>query len=192
MKTLFQAKNIPNFLSGYRLVALPVLFWAIYAKERELYVWLLCINLISDILDGFLARKFKWESEFGARLDSTADFGTYLAAFAGMIFIEQEFFMDHLLEFGCVIAFFFIPQIICFVRFGRNTSMHLYSSKIAGYIQGIFFFTYFVFGNFPWYFYFMIAFSFLNFLEELIIILAIKEPRSNMKGLYWVRKNHRK
>ncbi len=188
MKSLFQARNIPNFLSGYRLLALPVLIWCVFSHHRELYVWLLCINLISDILDGYLARKFKWESEFGARLDSTADFGTYLAAFAGMIFIETAFFQAHFTEFMALLGFFFIPQLLCVFKYGRNTSMHLYSSKISGYIQGIFFFTYFVFGYAAWYFYFMMLFTFVNFLEELIIIIISKEMKSNMRGLYWFLK----
>lgn len=188
MKTLFQVRNIPNFLSGYRLLMLPVLVFAVFTDHRNLYAWLLCINLITDILDGYLARKFKWESEFGARLDSTADFGTYLAAFLGIIFLERDFFNAHIVELSLIIAFFFLPQIIALIRFGRNTSMHLYSSKVCGYIQGIFFFTYFAFGYCAWYFYFMLIVSSFNFLEEVIIVSTVKEIKSNMKGLYWVLK----
>lgn len=46
-----------------------------------IYFSLLFINLATDILDGFIARRLKWESELGARLDSLADLGSYAMAF---------------------------------------------------------------------------------------------------------------
>ena len=65
-------KRIPNFLSMSRIVlCLPLLlvdamtmpFWVLYV-----------IAGLTDMLDGFLARRWGVESKFGARLDSLADF----------------------------------------------------------------------------------------------------------------------
>ena len=65
-------KRIPNLLSTSRIVlCLPLLivdamtipFWVIYL-----------IAGLTDILDGFLARRWGVESKLGARLDSLADF----------------------------------------------------------------------------------------------------------------------
>ena len=65
-------KRIPDLLSMSRIVlCLPLLivdamtipFWVIYL-----------IAGLTDILDGFLARRWGVESKFGARLDSLADF----------------------------------------------------------------------------------------------------------------------
>ena len=65
-------KRIPNILSVSRIVlGLPLLlvevmtmpFWVLYA-----------IAGMTDMLDGFLARRWGVESKFGARLDSLADF----------------------------------------------------------------------------------------------------------------------
>jgi CDP-diacylglycerol--glycerol-3-phosphate 3-phosphatidyltransferase len=64
--------------------------------------------------------------------------------------------------------------------------LHLYSSKITGYLQGIFIFTYFVAGYWAWYFYLMIGFSILAYTEGLLTLLVIPELRSNIRGLYWV------
>ena len=65
-------KRIPNLLSASRIaLCLPLLwvdamiipFWVIYL-----------IAGLTDMLDGFLARRWNVESKFGARLDSWADF----------------------------------------------------------------------------------------------------------------------
>ena len=70
-------KRIPDLLSMSRIVlCLPLLmvdamtfpFWALYV-----------IAGITDMLDGFLARRWGVESKFGARLDSLADFVFVLA-----------------------------------------------------------------------------------------------------------------
>ena len=65
-------KRIPNLLSMSRIVlclplllvdAMTVPFWTLYVTAG-----------LTDILDGFLARRWGVESKFGARLDSLADF----------------------------------------------------------------------------------------------------------------------
>ena len=70
-------KHIPNILSVSRIVlCLPLLlvdtmampFWVLYV-----------IAGTTDMLDGFLARRWGVESKFGARLDSLADFVFVLA-----------------------------------------------------------------------------------------------------------------
>ena len=51
--------------------------------------------------------------------------------------------------------------------------------KATGYVQGIFVFTYFVFGYSWWYFYVMIVFSILASVEKLVILLDRGELESN-------------
>ena len=184
--------NVPNALSVYRMLALPFIVYAIVTGNKHLYITLLSINLITDILDGLIARTFKLETELGARLDSFADLGTYVMAFAGMIVLEKEFVSEHSLAFLIVIGMYALPQLISLVRFHRPTSFHLYSSKTLGYIQGIFIFTYFVFGYTPWYFYFMVVMSCVVYAEALIIVIAIPVLRSNVKGIYFMMKEHKR
>ena len=70
-------KRIPNLLSMSRIVlclplllvdAMTVPFWTLYVTAG-----------LTDMLDGFLARRWGVESKFGARLDSLADFVFVLA-----------------------------------------------------------------------------------------------------------------
>ena len=65
-------KQIPNLISALRIAlcmpllmvdAMTVPFWILYVTAGT-----------TDMLDGFLARRWGVESKFGARLDSLADF----------------------------------------------------------------------------------------------------------------------
>ncbi len=180
--------NIPNLLSAYRLVALPFIVWAMALGSEEWFILLLSINLITDILDGFIARRFKLETKLGAKLDSIADLGTYLAAVAGMIVLEKEFVDKHAVILIILISLYLLPHGISLVRFRRAASFHLYSSKVIAYVQGIFIFTFFNWGAPDWFFYLMIVLSYISYLEEAITALLIKESRSNVKSLCFVLK----
>ncbi|GAB4136260.1 MAG: hypothetical protein Fur0041_10700 [Bacteroidia bacterium] len=185
---MIQLRHIPNILSAWRLLTFPVLLFLIYREEKSLFILLLSVNLITDILDGLLARTFRWATEFGARLDSLADISTYVAVFIAMIAMEQEFIKEKSVEFLLLISFWIIPVLISLFRFKKVPSFHLYSYKIAGYFQGIFIFTYFNWGNDDRYFYIMLAVSMLAFIEELIVVVKIPELRSNVKGIYFMVK----
>lgn len=184
--------NVPNMLSAYRILVFPVILWLIVNGERDLFFIMLCVNLVTDIADGLIARTFKLETEFGAKLDSWADVGTYILAFTGMMVIEHVFVWEHRFFFGSVIGLWVMQQIISFVRFGKSPHLHLYSSKVTGYIQGIFMLSYFTYGYVAWYFYFMAAFSCAAYLEEIIILLRIPVLRSNVKGIYFILKEHKR
>ena len=179
-------------LSAYRIAALPFITYTIIKGDKDLYIQLLSINLITDILDGFIARSFKLDTEFGARLDSLADIGTYLMAFSGMIFLETDFVCQYKTAFLLLMILYITPQVISLIRFRRTTSLHLYSSKITGYVQGIFICCYFHFGYSNWYFYLMLGCSYIAYSEALIILILIPQLRSNVRGIYFMLKEFNK
>jgi cardiolipin synthase (CMP-forming) len=184
--------NVPNALSAYRLLALPFLIWSLIKPDSQIFITLLSINLITDILDGLIARAFKLETEFGAKLDSMADLGTYIMAICGMFVFKMDFVREHKIYFFIFIFLFVAPQIVSLIRFRRNTSFHLYSSKVVGYLQGIFIFTFFNWGYNAAYFYFMMFCSYIAEMEGLIISLVIPKLRSNVRGIYFMWKEHKK
>lgn len=66
--------TIPNVLSFFRLCLIPVIIW-MYCSKRD-YVRTAVILLLSgatDILDGFIARRFNMVSDLGKVLDPVAD-----------------------------------------------------------------------------------------------------------------------
>jgi len=181
--------TLPNFLSFYRLLMFPYIFYLAITQQETIFAILLTINLITDVLDGLIARCFNMQTEFGARLDSIADFGTYIAAIAGVFFFKASDFQPHLVSFFVFIFLLCFAHILSLIKFRRLPSLHLYSWKIGGYIQGAFFIVLFVFGFYPLFYYIVIIWGILAFCEHIIIQLIIKQMQSNAKGLYWVLKN---
>lgn len=87
--TKYQKKilTIPNILSFFRLCLIPVIVWLYIGKED--YFWTLMVLLLSgltDIVDGFIARKFHMISDFGKALDPIADKLTQMAMLFCLVF----------------------------------------------------------------------------------------------------------
>lgn len=184
-----QLLTIPNLLSFYRLLIFPFILILILKNKEQLFAIFLVINLITDILDGYIARKFKMQTEFGARLDSIADIGTYILAISGVFVFKLNEIEPHLLSLYIFLLLYVLTNLFSLIKFGRFPSLHLYSWKIGGYLQGIFFSILFLFDFYSFIYYPVIIWGILAFSEHLIIQLIITEMKSNSKGLYWVLKN---
>jgi cardiolipin synthase len=182
--------TIPNVLSLYRLLMFPVLLYYLWLSDRPFFVLLLAINLITDILDGFIARTFNQQTAIGARLDSWADVGSYLLAYAGICVFEWEFVVTHAVGLSIFAALYIGSVSTAFVRFGGIIGLHLYGCKITGYLQGTFLIVLLWQGYVEWFYYVMLIFGCAAKIEEIIVLLRMRERRSNVKGLYWVLKNN--
>jgi cardiolipin synthase (CMP-forming) len=188
MKIILVPLNVPNILSLYRLYSFPfVLIFAILGHQ-ELFAFFICFNLLTDILDGWIARHFKQITEIGEKIDGLADNGTYLLAFTGVILFKWTDFQNYAVSFFIFLGLFLASRLFFLVKFGKFHGFHAYGGKIGGYIFGSFFFVLFGFGFYEWFYYIMIVCGYLIFFENLLIVHYLKEPRSNVKGLYWLLK----
>ena len=178
--------SVPNLLSFYRIITFPIVLYYALSRNEQIYFVLLTIDLITDVLDGYIARKFNLQTEFGARLDAFADIGMYILAFLGVVFFKAHDFEPHIYSLSLFFAVFVLPKIIAWIKFRSFPSLHLISSKIGGYIQGFFFLSLFTFGFSTAFYYIMIITGIFSFVEQVVIILMVKQMKSNMKGLYWI------
>lgn len=81
-------RHLPNTLTGLRLLLAPLLVAAIVQGRPRQALVLLLLAAISDALDGFLARRFGWQSRLGGLLDPLADKLLLNACFLGFWWIE--------------------------------------------------------------------------------------------------------
>ncbi|EPT03049.1 hypothetical protein FOMPIDRAFT_1022636 [Fomitopsis schrenkii] len=65
--------TIPNLLTVSRIIACPVLGWAIVHDNFEFATALLVYAGLTDTVDGYIARRFKMTSVLGTILDPAAD-----------------------------------------------------------------------------------------------------------------------
>ena len=72
--------TIPNSLSLFRLLLIPVIMWLYIVKEDPvLTTVILALSGITDIVDGIIARKCHMVSDFGKAFDPVADKLTQIA-----------------------------------------------------------------------------------------------------------------
>jgi cardiolipin synthase (CMP-forming) len=66
-------RHIPNLISSLRIVLVVPIAWALARHEFTLTLLLFAVAAFSDVLDGFLAKRFDWQSTLGSILDPVAD-----------------------------------------------------------------------------------------------------------------------
>lgn len=72
--------TIPNILSLFRLLLIPVIMWLYIVREDPvLTTVILALSGITDIVDGIIARKCHMVSDFGKAFDPVADKLTQIA-----------------------------------------------------------------------------------------------------------------
>jgi cardiolipin synthase len=95
MKELFQKifkkvkseiLTIPNMLSIVRILIIPVIVYLYCFKHDSIatLIWVI-ISTLTDIADGYIARRFNMITDFGKFIDPVADKATQLAVFACLV-----------------------------------------------------------------------------------------------------------
>ncbi len=64
---------LPNAITIARIFAMIPLVWFMLEKEYEYALYIAVAAGFSDLLDGYLARRFNWEGKLGRILDPIAD-----------------------------------------------------------------------------------------------------------------------
>ena len=124
-------KRIPNLLSALRIaLCLPLLlvdamtvpFWVLYV-----------IAGMTDMLDGFLARRWGVESKFGARLDSLADF-VFVLAVGYKLFPWLKLPTALWMMIGVIALVKMVNAISSYVINHKIAFLHTKANKLTGFL----------------------------------------------------------
>lgn len=105
--------NLPNFLTLLRLIILPIFIYFLFQKEFIYQFWafiLFLVASITDLVDGYIARKLNQETEFGKFLDPLADKFLVIGTFITFLFLHQQ------IELWMVLVIVFRDMLITFLR----------------------------------------------------------------------------
>ena len=81
-----QIKNlIPNGITAIRLILIPFFLWAYFSNLVLIATVIFIFSVVTDAIDGYLARKLGSTSLWGAYFDVTADFIFIFAVFGGFV-----------------------------------------------------------------------------------------------------------
>lgn len=177
--------SIPNLLSLLRLALVPVLAVSAYLNEDKLFLLLLGISLLSDMLDGYFARKLHQVTEFGARLDSWADMATYAMMILGLNLIWPTIFDQQFLYLLAAMLSYVLPVIVALIRFSSFPSYHTWAAKLAAVLIAPAFYLLILYDE-QAFFRLVIIFHVIVAVEEIAITLLLKRPKTNVASIFTI------
>lgn len=88
-------RHIPNILSFLRILLVPAFLWLYFQEEMLLSllgILVFIIAALTDLLDGYIARKKGFQTPFGTFLDPLADKLLTFSGFICLPFIDLELY----------------------------------------------------------------------------------------------------
>jgi phosphatidylglycerophosphate synthase len=181
--------TLPNQLTALRLAMVPVL-WVLAVLDRPAWVGVgAALAATTDMLDGWLSRRWHQTSRFGSRLDSAADHLLAISMVAWLLLLRPEFFRERAVPLLAWGAFALFVLGVSFARFRRPVDLHLYLSKAAVILAYVFAVPLLVTGRYaPWHFWLTIAVCFASALESLLVLLTRRSVDERIGSLLLPRR----
>jgi CDP-diacylglycerol--glycerol-3-phosphate 3-phosphatidyltransferase len=181
---------LPNILSIFRLIAAPFLLLLAFLGYKVLFLIILALSLLSDAVDGFIARKLNVSSDIGTKLDSWGDFATYVTVPLCAWWLWPDILRREAFFVILVICAYIIPITIGFFKFKKLTSYHTWMAKLSTVIIGPAVFMMFIFDlSLP----FRVAavIQTLSAIEEVFITLSLNDLQNNVQTLWHIKRLNR-
>ena len=134
-RTNTEIVNIPNFVSLIRLLMAPVLFYFAFTQQPNWFLAVLIFAVLTDVLDGFLARTLNQITELGSHLDSWGDFVIYSTMAICAWILWPDIVERELLYYMIMLLSLTLPVLIGFIKFHVFTSYHTWSVKLAVFVS---------------------------------------------------------
>lgn len=181
MHWLLNPKNklsLPDWLSVYRIISSPFLILLIFFDFRILFGVFLLVSFLTDALDGYLARRMNIVTQRGAKLDSIGDIITFTVGLVGIVKFETAFVLEQIWFIILTFGLYMLQLLMAYLRYGMPSSFHTYLAKLSAIIQATFMIWLFFIGVDIWLFYVAVAFSIIETIEEIILILILPKWES--------------
>jgi CDP-diacylglycerol--glycerol-3-phosphate 3-phosphatidyltransferase len=124
---------IPLLLTVLRIALAPVVvLLALHSPSATGFGFCLVAAFLSDIFDGIVARRLNVATANLRRLDSAADTIFYLAAVFAVWHLYPTAITERLVPLGILAVLELVRYAADFVKFGREASYHMWSSKFWG------------------------------------------------------------
>ena len=175
--------NVPNVLSSLRIMCVPLLLVLAWNGSTGLFLAFFALGLLSDVLDGALARRLGQESDFGARLDQWADFALWLCLPFGAWWLWPETLRRESAYVILAIVCMVLPTAIAYAKYGAVPGYHTWSVKLGSVLMGIGVPMLLIF-DFPWPFRVAALFQLVCAIDELGITSLSPECRHDVPSVF--------
>ena len=180
-------KTLPGQITALRIYLLPLL-WIFALFDLSIYLGLgLIIAVLSDVLDGFVARKLKQTNQMFGKFDSFADMLLTFSVLGWLVMLRWEIFVDHPYLSLTAFGLYLIRIIISLLKFKHLAYLHLFMAKLGGLVQAIFVIHSFLWGRYhQGLFFIAIGLFILAVLEEIIIIFIHPTLEGSIVSIFQV------
>lgn len=174
---------LPNILSVSRIFA--ALFLLIPGNRCQFTLcYLLCG--VTDVLDGYIARRFRLQTRLGAKLDSLGDFIFWLIVIPLLYKRTKIFTVPVLICIGIVFLVRLANFVVTKRKFNQWGMLHTSGNKLAGLALYIVCLIAFLYGTLAWYLWAAVfCLAIVSAAEEMAILLRSARYNPDCKGL-WV------
>jgi CDP-diacylglycerol--glycerol-3-phosphate 3-phosphatidyltransferase len=124
-------------LSAFRVVCAPVLLALAWTGNAGAFLTLFALGLVSDVLDGALARRLGQESDFGAWLDQWADFALWVSFPIGAWWLWPEIVRREAPYVILAVVCLLLPTVIAYAKYRAIPGYHTWSAKLDSVLMGI-------------------------------------------------------
>ena len=177
--------SLPNLLTGIRFVVAPILLLFAWKGYPRAYLIVLMFSFLTDVLDGYVARLLKQESQLGSMLDTWADVVIYIAIPISAWWLWPEIMREQAPFIALVVMSYVLPAIVGILKFGSFTHYHTWGVKIAAVCVGTTVMLMFA-GGPAWPFRLATPICVLAAIEQMAITFVLSRSRSNVRTLWHV------
>lgn len=178
--------NLPNVLSGLRLLLAPVLLWCAHVGLAGPFLWLLALALATDAVDGHLARRLGVATPLGARLDSWGDLCTYAAMVFGLMWLWPAVFAREAWFLYLAVGFYLIPTLTSLLKFRELPRYHTWAAKLSAILMAPAYYL-LVLYDVAWLFRVVVLFHIWVAIEEVIITIILSRRHHDVPTLFHAR-----
>ena len=178
--------NLPNVLSGLRLLLAPVLLWCAHGGLAGPFLWLLALALATDAVDGHLARRLGVATPLGARLDSWGDLCTYAAMVFGLMWLWPAVFAREAWFLYLAVGFYLIPTLTSLLKFRELPRYHTWAAKLSAILMAPAYYL-LVLYDVAWLFRVVVLFHIWVAIEEVIITIILSRRHHDVPTLFHAR-----
>ena len=124
-------------MSAFRAASSPALLVIAWNGATGFFLALFGLGLLSDVLDGWLARKLGQESDFGARLDQWADFALWIAFPIGVWWLWPELVRREAVYVALAFVCLLLPSGVAYLKYRQVPGYHTWSVKAGSVFMAI-------------------------------------------------------
>lgn len=173
-------KSIANYISISRILLSLTLTLVKPTSMVFFIIYLFCG--ISDMLDGYIARKTNTTSKLGEKIDSIADL--IMVVVLMLVLYPIINLTVKIVVWIAIIAIIRVVSVmVVFVKYKTFQILHTYGNKITGFVLFVFPLS-FAFGQSEVLMYIICVVASISAIEELLIHISSDELNANRKSIF--------